>query len=180
MANIYSPCLNDLTEFMPRSRSVNMNNIHTTPFLFLNHHRKDYKALAEEAVAAKVGNEEGTQLSILYFSDENIKHLQKRLRDAVLKITCNKVIIPYQDKSDMIAGMQLIYQQDGRFLPNNIDKQVNELNDIFIKYTIPCIMTNVKQYFGYLRDINTPPVNLDRPLNVSNSGNKALPSTLII
>ena len=38
------------------------------------------------------------------------------------------------------------------------------------------MITEIKQFYGYLKEINEPLKPIDRPINVNNAGRKTLPS----
>ena len=80
-----------------------------------------------------------------------------------------------QDDSDLLIAMRAIYFQEGRFLPQNImpiDYQVKKLNIKVINYIYPDLMTNIKQEYYYVKEINEPIKTIDRPVNVNIKGSK--------
>ena len=80
-----------------------------------------------------------------------------------------------QDDSDLLIVMRAVYYQEGRFLPNNvmsIEFQVKKLNIKVINYLYPDLMTNIKQEYYYVKEINEPLKPIDRPINVSIKGSK--------
>ena len=72
--------------------------------------------------------------------------------------------------------MRYIYLDFGKNLPKEIVRQVKILNEKTINYLLPDILTNIKQYYGYIRDISTPITPLMRPMSTNTNGRRALPS----
>ena len=70
--------------------------------------------------------------------------------------------------------MRSVYLQYGRNLNTNIPKQINQLNNIVADELSPRILSNIKQYVKYLKDISEPYKVIDRPKNMSNAGLKSL------
>ena len=112
----------------------------------------------------------------LFFSKSNIKKLQNEIKSKVYQSTDGKVLLmEEQDDSDLLIAMRAIYFQEGRFLPQNImpiDYQVKKLNIKVINYIYPDLMTNIKQEYYYIKEINEPIKTIDRPVNVNIKGSK--------
>ena len=112
----------------------------------------------------------------LFFSKSNIKKLQNEIKSKVYQSTDGKVLLmEEQDNSDLLIAMRAIYFQEGRFLPQNImpiDYQVKKLNIKVINYMYPDLMTNIKQEYYYVKEINEPIKTIDRPVNVNIKGSK--------
>lgn len=117
-----------------------------------------------------------TDLSELFFSKENIKRIQHMLKTEMYKRTNGKYKIDDQDESDLLIAMRGTIMSYGDFLPNKIVHQVKVLNNKVVSDTLPDMITNVKQYYGYIDDINKPLQPIARPMNVSHAGRKTLPS----
>lgn len=117
----------------------------------------------------------------LFFSKTNIKIIQNNIKQTIAKITCNKFIIQDdQDDSDLLIAMRAIYLQESRFLPEHIKHQVKRLNLKLINYIVPDMITNIKQAYGYQREINQPLHMIDRPMHDNIKGRKTLPSVTTI
>jgi hypothetical protein len=123
------------------------------------------------------GTMEDNEVSRLFFSEENIKRIQKKLKVEVFERSGGKFkLVEDQDESDLIVVMRYIYLDYGKNLPNEIVRQVKILNDKTINYMLPDILTNIKQYYGYIRDISNPITPLIRPMSTNANGRRALPS----
>lgn len=159
-------------KFYPPSLSVTLENLHQFPFLNYQDHRKDYFTRAQESTYGK----EVTEFSSRFFSQKNIKLIQKLIKNAIRIKTKNKISIDDQDENDLIVIMQSAYYEYGRDVPRNINKQLFELNSVVVQSIVPGILTNIKQYLLYIRDISLPRVILDQPQAVNGGGRKQLPS----
>ena len=49
--------------------------------------------------------------------------------------------------------MKFVYGDYGKYLPNNIVRQVKKLNEFTLDYIMPSIMTAIKQDQAYLKEI---------------------------
>jgi len=112
----------------------------------------------------------------MFFSNENMRRIQKMIKREVLNKTKGVFRLDTnQDESDLLVAMRGLYSDQGKFLPFNTVRQVKELNRKLMEYIIPDIITQVKQSYSYIQEINQPIKPLTRPINVNNAGRKALP-----
>lgn len=112
-----------------------------------------------------------------FFSESNIKRIQKMIKNEISIRSKGKIILKDdQSVDDLLIVMRTAYLEHGRFIQKNIVHQVKILNKQLIQDIVPSILTEIKQYYGYLRDINGPLNPIDRPMNVSNAGRRTLPS----
>ena len=113
----------------------------------------------------------------VFFSEKNVKRLQRLIKEEIKNITRGKIILEEdQDTNDVLVAMRAVYMMYGTFSKNKIVHQVKELNKKFISYVVPDMLTEIKQYYGYMKDVNEPLKPIDRPMNVSNAGRRTLPS----
>lgn len=154
--------------------NTTVQDVFRTPFLFLQEHRKNYKNLVNTAVK---GVQSTSDLSKLFFSDKNIKRIQKMIRKEISIRTKNQFRLDVdQDTNDLFICMRATYLQYARFLPGQTVRQCKRLNRKVVDETVPGIITNIKQYHGYIKDINKPISPIPRPQNVNNAGRLTLPS----
>lgn len=154
--------------------NMTVQDIYRTPFLFIQEHKKNYRNTASTALK---GITSESDLSRLYFSDTNIKRLQRMIKEEIKKRTNGKFILDTdQDQRDLFILMRAVYMEHARFLPNEIVRQVKRLNKKVIDEAVPGMITEIKQYYGYLKEINKPLTPIQRPMNASNAGRKLLPS----
>ena len=71
--------------------------------------------------------------------------------------------IPNQNYEHLKAIMKDIYDTKAQYLSTNIDKQIDQLNDIVINFCIISIEVELKSYIKFLQDSTSPYTNLDRP-----------------
>lgn len=117
----------------------------------------------------------------IFFSGENVKRLQQQIKKAVKDTTHGKYVLDEdQDTTDLLIAMRGTYMEHGEFRPTQIIHQVKELNKRLVAGIIPDMITEIKQYYDYLKDVNEPIKPIDRPMNVSNAGRRTLPSITTI
>jgi hypothetical protein len=107
---------------------------------------------------------EQTALSDTFFSDMNTDIIQQSVRYNVYKNT-NKVIAK-QSENTLYIIMRSIMLQYGNFQTSakNLIEELQNLNDMVIRYSSENITSNVQQYFGYLSDIQRLPQPIERPV----------------
>ena len=120
----------------------------------------------------------------LFFSEKNINTIQKLIKKEIKTRTKGKYILEdNQDESDLTVAMRAVMfdsDRGARYLPDNIEKQVSVLNYSVIQYVVPDMIEAIKQYYGYIKEINEPLKPIMRPLNVNSAGRKTLPSVTTI
>ena len=137
----------------------------------------DYYCGGNSSLALRSVKMDNTKVSELYFSSDNMKRIQKRLRSEVYKLSKGKFRLDIdQDEQDLLIAMRAVYLEYGKNLDKYIVKQVKALNQKTVDYIVPDLMSNVKQYYGYLKDISEPTKPIARPLDVNNSSRASLPS----
>jgi hypothetical protein len=163
----------DIGEKKMRTDKIFKDDITKTPFLFFQERSYDNDNNAKTALKSFF---EVDAVSSEFFSERNINRLQKLIKSEVLRRTRKFKLEEDQDVNSLMICMRAQYLLYSRNELADVATQVDELNKIVLNEIIPNIITELKQYFGYLRDINTPITPMDRPLNVSNKGTKTLPS----
>lgn len=158
---------------------MNVNNmtvqdIYRTPFLFLQEHKKDYWNMAPTALKGVACESE---LSKLFFSDENMKRLQKMIKQEVFRRTNGEFRLEVdQEQRDLFIAMRAVYLEHGRFLPGQTVRQIKKMNLKVVSEVVPPMLTELRQYYGYLKEINKPLAPIMRPINSGNAGRRSLPS----
>ncbi len=117
-------------------------------------------------------------LNQTFFSKGNITIIQNNIRYRVWQQSNQQFVIGPQSETQLEIIMRSIYLQYSRNLPNNIKEQVEDLNALVVNEAVPNIMSNIKQYIGYKQDLETGPVFMDHPKNVSSAGSKTLVNNL--
>lgn len=131
----------------------------------------------DRARQATQGFFEKNEITKLFFSNENMKRIQKKIKEQIYIKTKRQYILDEdQDEADLTIVMRAIYLDKCKNLPGQTVRQVKILNDQVVDYVVPDMISNIKQYFGYIKDINKPLVPIMRPMNVNNAGRQLLPS----
>lgn len=120
---------------------------------------------------------ENTPVSLMFFSDENIARINKQIKKEIFDLSRGAFRLEVdQDESDLLLAMRYVYLEYSKNLPTHIVRQVKILNRELLNYIIPDMMTNIKQHYGYLKEISEPIKPMEQPLNVNKKGRKTLPS----
>lgn len=195
----YSSAKQNMTsvDSMTSRADYNLKTNMVTEPAFLNyqedHHRtQKYKKPTENAITATKGifntvlcgsekeeNDAMHPVVILFFSPENMRRIQRLIKREVFARTNGQFRLDDdQDESDLIVAMRatLFDMYGGRYLPFKINHQVKELNKKTVNYIMPDLISEMKQAYGYLKEINQPLQTIMRPLNVNNAGRRTLPS----
>ena len=141
--------------------------------------KQEYSPYNDEnrASTALKGMIEQNTVNKLFFSGENIQRIQKKIKVAVYEKSGGKFKMDEdQDESDLIIVMRAVYFDRCKNLPDNPVRQVKKLNQQVVDYLLPDMLTNIRQYYGYIRDISSPLVPPMRPISTSSSGRRILPS----
>ena len=126
-----------------------------------------------------VGIMEASPLSNAFFSIDNIQRVQNLLRYRVFKETQGKFVISEQSEIELVIIMRSTYFQNARNDPTeSIAEQIRILNHIVGNYAVGNIISKAKQYIGYIQDIESNPVPIPLPRNVSSKGSRVLPSVV--
>lgn len=111
-----------------------------------------------------------------FFSKENINRIQKMIKKEVFLKTKGEFKLDVnQDETDLIVAMRAIYYEYAKFQKCNIIRQVKELNKLTVNNIVPDMITEIKQEYEYIKEINEPIKPIARPTNL-NTGKQILPS----
>ncbi len=120
----------------------------------------------------------------LYFSDANIIKILKGLKYSVYihSNKTHKIDIEQQEKAELVAVMRaMLIQYPARdpysCEPKDVHNQIDAWNGLVITELTPHIISQVEQYYGYLKDAGTNPIPMRQSQNMSNAGTKTLRST---
>ena len=122
-----------------------------------------------------------TPLGELFFSPDNIKRVQNKIKKNIFIETKGKYKLQVdQNDSDLLVVMRAVYIQDSYNSPYRIVHQVKELNQKVINRILPDMITNIKQNEEYISAIDRPIDPIPLPVNVSRAGRLSLPSVTTI
>lgn len=117
-----------------------------------------------------------SKLSDTFFSKENMSHLQDLLRYRVFIASKGKYKISNQDETELLIIQRAMFLQHSKNLPYNIKHQIEELNGYVIQFILPKLISEIKQWLYYSKDIQHLPTLMELPKNVSSAGTRNLPS----
>jgi hypothetical protein len=122
---------------------------------------------------------EHTPVSALFFSKKNVDALQLGICNMVFNQSDGKYNIGPQSETDLKIIMRSIYltslqgtspiDEDG-----SVIGKVRTLNQKVLDWSVPRIITNIKQFDRYKSDVSKIPIPMDRPAQVSSAGSKIL------
>jgi hypothetical protein len=110
-----------------------------------------------------------TDLSQVFFSQQNIQILQNGIRAGVYHKSNGQYTIGQQDCDSLKIIMRSVYLQHSANLKNNISQQVSELNKIILDYCIQQVYSEAQGYMKYLDDASTLVVPISHPVMASNT-----------
>lgn len=122
------------------------------------------------------GNWAQSPLSDAFFNQKNLDIIQNNIRRSVYERSQPKgYVIDNQSVDELKMIMRAIFYQYAKNLPHDIQGQVKELNDRVIQWSVPHILSAVDHHMYYLKDIETYPVPLSHPVNISRAGTRTKP-----
>ena len=119
--------------------------------------------------------QESTLLSTTFFLNENIQILQNALRRRVFQQT--NMHIAEQNVEQLQIVMRSIYLQYSNNRTDSasiIREQIQDLNEKVLDYCTRSVITNLRQYEQYRKDISSLPVPMDYGLSTSQAGTRSL------
>lgn len=126
-----------------------------------------------------------TPLTFLFFSKKNIENIQKLVRMVVYK-TVNQVVDDQSTKELLVImrSIFLEYHSHPPLIDNSMTQaeiaslkkmytdEVNRLNKITVDTVVPLVVSGMKQYIDYIRDISMQPRQIERAINDSVKGER--------
>lgn len=116
----------------------------------------------------------GNCLSEMYFSKENIEIIQEGIINSVYNKSNGEYSIGKQSEQELSIVMRSIYLQYSKNLNFNINEQILDLNTRVIRWCVDEIITNIKQYVNYRKNVSTLPMPLEHAQLPSQKGTKTL------
>ena len=114
-----------------------------------------------------VGQIEETNLTRAYFSGDNIRIIQNGIRAGVYRKSNGQYTIGNQDCDSIKIIMRAIYLQYSINQPNDISKQIEQLNNMVLDYCIPKVYLEAQGYLKYLSDVSTMAEPIANPIMAS-------------
>lgn len=132
--------------------------------------QNDFQHIATKGIITE------SPLSALFFSKPNMQQIQNRIRYEIWKKTDKKHVIGEQSYIELEIVMRSVFLQFGLHLKERIQEQVERLNQLVIDWCVQKILVELYQHISYLDQVQTNPVPLDLPQNMSSTGTKMLRS----
>lgn len=115
-----------------------------------------------------------TDVSRIFFSQQNIDELQNMMRYNIWILSEKQYLIDRQSDAELRLIMRSMYLQYCQHQQNNINAQIKYLNKLVLDYCLPKILSEVKQYMKYRKDASGLYRPIDRSINMSVKGSKTL------
>jgi len=161
------------TAYGPQNGRVNLDSKISVPDLGFNYPTESENTFAGDMLR---GNWDHTVLSDTFFTRSNANKIQAEIKKEVYRMSgTKKYVIDNQDIDELKMIMRAMYLQYAKNNTFNIEGQINELNDLVVKWASPRIMSEIESYNYYLNDISHLPVPLPQPMHMSSAGTKSLP-----
>ena len=110
------------------------------------------------------GQWDTSKLSDMYFSKENIQHIQNKLREGVYMKSNGQYKIGEQDCDSLKVIMRSIFLQYSANMSDNIQNQIEALDTMVLNYCIPQVFSEAKAYLKYLSDASSMYVPMSHPV----------------
>jgi len=108
-------------------------------------------------------------LSDAFFCEKNIQILQNGIRAGVYKRSNGQYLIGPQDCDSLKVIMRSVFLQHSANQPNNIPRQITELNKIVLNYCIQQVYSEAQGYMKYVDDVSTLVVPIAHPVQASDT-----------
>ena len=119
--------------------------------------------------SATEGLWDATALSQAYFSNQNIQIIQNGIRAGVYEKSNGQYVIGPQDCDSLKIVMRSVFLQNASNQPNNITKQIDELNKMVLNFCIQQVYSEAQGYMKYIDDASTLVVPIAHPVMADNT-----------
>ena len=113
------------------------------------------------SIDATKGIVEETLVTKIFFSPVNVKVINDSICFYVFKATDNQ--ISTQSDEQLYVIMRAMLLEFGNLVPHDPVREVKRLNNKVVTKCVEEIITEIKQYSGYINDLANLPVPLDNP-----------------
>lgn len=114
---------------------------------------------------ALTGNWCNTPLSRAFFSAQNIEILQNGIRKGVFDMSNGQYLVSKQSDDVLKVIMRSTYLQFAKHHPNQtITKQIEQLNNLVLDYTVRQVYGETQGYLKYINDVSTLAMPISRPV----------------
>mgnify|MGYP003683093949 CR=1 FL=1 len=142
------------------------------PFLYLNHHPKNYfDSLSVQL--AKNGKNDDWVFRNTFMCDRNVKYINNQIKKQVYNNSCYKYIISDQKFEHLYIIMAEIYDHHARHISSYKKEELDILNQIVIDFCAKVAVSNITHRYKSLRSRTSQPVPLPTPKSCSIKGTKS-------
>jgi hypothetical protein len=110
-----------------------------------------------------------TNLSQVFFSQQNIQILQNGIRAGIYHKSNGQYVIGPQDCDSLKIIMRSVFLQHAINQENHISNQIAELNKMVLDYCIQQVYSEAQGYMKYLDDASTLVVPISHPVMADNT-----------
>jgi hypothetical protein len=104
-----------------------------------------------------------TPLNTVFFSPNNVENLQRKIHDAVLEMSKGEYDLSPQSEADLMLIMRSYYLQYGEHNPDEVAKELEQLNQRVVAFASNRIMVEIVAYKRYRKDILDFPEPIEHP-----------------
>jgi hypothetical protein len=108
-------------------------------------------------------------LSLAFFSLQNIQMLQNGIRAGIYRRSNGQYLIGEQDCDSLKIIMRSVFLQYAANQPSNIQQQVTELDKMVLDYCIQQVYSEAQGYMKYINDVSTLVVPIAHPVMADNT-----------
>ena len=110
-----------------------------------------------------------TNLSLAFFSQENIQIIQNGIRAGVYEMSNGQYVIGQQDCDSLKIIMRSVFLQHSSNKPTDFQNQIIELNKIVLNYCIQQVYSEAQGYVKYINDVSTLAIPISHPVMTNNN-----------
>lgn len=152
---------NQIIDMKKYNGRVNIMDIEDPDAKFKMYERIAIKNKATEYRDPLLGIWEKNVLAQVYFSSKNEQIIQNGIRYGVYNMSNEKYVVAQQNCDQLKIIMRSIYLQFAKHKPDNITKQVEELNKLVLDYCVSFVYSEAVSYVKYLEDQSTLVIPLE-------------------
>jgi len=117
--------------------------------------------------------QERTPVSDFYFSKKNVDHIKYLLAKLLRERYGYNITPESQSTNEILIVMRSIYLQYAVHEPDNVKKQVADLNLKVLTEIFPKMVSNIRMQLSYQRDHGSQPLPMPQPINTSTAGTRS-------
>lgn len=132
-----------------------------------------YDTIKQRQIVKNLTNIEPNEISLYYFSDDNIDYINKTLQKKIFEMSKKRygkrIGVEPQEKHRLLIIMREVYLNFSYcFNEKSIKKNINKINKQVLKVITPDVFTGLIQQVKYINDYNEKNKIMDLPIKDSN------------